>query len=278
MYADFKAADQAMGDRDRGDLHATARPRDWRDRSLIVFDETAFTRRLVISILRSAGASSVQAASSVEDGLKKTSCAHDPILITDWRERTSQGYELLASLRAAKGAVRETPALVLTGRSSMPDIMAARDAGASEYVLRPIAPRTLLDRLDAVVRQPRSFIETDSFKGPDRRRAKPGAAFAYKRKLDVEAGLTTPADAVRAQADAIAFDMMRRGDILAARVGRSLRRAIDGVEDVTPQIDEVVRLHRATLGQLNTLLAAPEKTRAQIIDGLERIAVKPRAA
>ncbi|MEO1038689.1 MAG: response regulator [Pseudomonadota bacterium] len=278
MLAGSKPTSDAMDEWARGDVRATQRPRDWRACSLIVFDESAFTRRLVVSILRHAGAKSIETATSQTEALEKIVRARNPILIADWRENTTTGYQIVTALRAMPGALRTTPALLLTGRSNMPDVMAARDAGATEYLLRPLAPQTLMERLDAVLKAPRSFIETESFKGPDRRRARTNPAFAHKRGVDVEAGLTTPVEAIRAQADALSFDMMRRGDLLAARVGRSLRRSMEGVEEITPRIDEVVRLHRATLGQLKTLHAAPAETRAEVVNGLERVAARQSAA
>jgi DNA-binding response OmpR family regulator len=48
--------------------------------------------------------------------------------------------------------------------------MEARDAGVTEFVAKPLSARTLLNRLNAVIYQPRAFVRTQTYFGPDRRR------------------------------------------------------------------------------------------------------------
>ncbi len=65
---------------------------------------------------------------------------------------------------------RMIPILLLTARNDPHDIRAARDAGVSEYLIKPFSAKTLLERVHAVVEDPRSFILSKNFVGPDRRR------------------------------------------------------------------------------------------------------------
>jgi DNA-binding response OmpR family regulator len=59
---------------------------------------------------------------------------------------------------------------MVTGYSDMRRILEARDAGVSEYLVKPISAKLLYLRICAVIEYPRPFISTDSFFGPDRRR------------------------------------------------------------------------------------------------------------
>jgi len=93
------------------------------------------------------------------------------IIITDWQLKTLNGLELAVHLRQSLDSPdRMVPIIMLTTRSEHADIKAARDAGISEYLVKPFSAKTLLERLYAVVEEPRNFILCKTFIGPDRRR------------------------------------------------------------------------------------------------------------
>jgi DNA-binding response OmpR family regulator len=60
---------------------------------------------------------------------------------------------------------------MLTPRNSREDIQSARDAGITEYIIKPFTAKILLERLYDIVKEPRGFILCKSYVGPDRRRA-----------------------------------------------------------------------------------------------------------
>ena len=62
-------------------------------------------------------------------------------------------------------------------------MIAARDAGITEFLAKPISAKALYQRVLNVVANPRPFIRTRSYFGPDRRRnANPNYAGAERRK------------------------------------------------------------------------------------------------
>lgn len=50
--------------------------------------------------------------------------------------------------------------------------MYARDAGVTEYLIKPCSAKQILSRIRAIIENPRPFVKTDQFFGPDRRRQK----------------------------------------------------------------------------------------------------------
>ena len=129
------------------------------------------------------------------------------------------------ALRRKNLPVRRAPVIALGHSGQMREIERARDAGVNAFILRPVAPATLFSRLEETTARPRPYVETESFAGPDRRiRSSEEARIAWKRGVDVDSGLATPLEAALAQADAMAEAMIRQGDLIAARVGRSLRQ------------------------------------------------------
>lgn len=66
------------------------------------------------------------------------------------------GMEVLKSLRAARNAV---PVLILTARDAVPDRIAGLDAGADDYLVKPVALSELAARLRALARRARGSAD-----------------------------------------------------------------------------------------------------------------------
>lgn len=62
------------------------------------------------------------------------------------------------------------PIILLTGHTERQDIETARDQGVTEIAAKPFTAKTLCDRIIRVIENPRSFIITKRYTGPDRRR------------------------------------------------------------------------------------------------------------
>jgi DNA-binding response OmpR family regulator len=63
------------------------------------------------------------------------------------------------------------PIIMLTGHTEKQRVTAARDAGITEFLAKPISAKALYQRIVNVVANPRPFIKTKTYFGPDRRRA-----------------------------------------------------------------------------------------------------------
>lgn len=93
------------------------------------------------------------------------------MVITEWEMSHMSGIEMTHYLRRSVDSPnRMVPIIMLTRRNENTDIRIARDAGISEYLIKPFSAKTLMERVYAVVEEPRSLIICKSFVGPDRRR------------------------------------------------------------------------------------------------------------
>ena len=251
----------------------------WQDRPILIVDTSNFLRRGVADVLRHAGADRVHAFADKDEGLSAAATFARPIIISDWSDRTSPGPGLTRALRRKNLPVRRAPVIALGHSGQMREIERARDAGVNAFILRPVAPATLFSRLEETTARPRPYVETESFAGPDRRiRSSEEARIAWKRGVDVDSGLATPLEAALAQADAMAEAMIRQGDLIAARVGRSLRQYLQTVRDVGPRETEIITLHRSALRRLQEFENAPDAHRNELVNGLEQITARRLAA
>jgi DNA-binding response OmpR family regulator len=81
------------------------------------------------------------------------------------------GLELTQMIRQpGANANPYVPIIMLTGHSEKKRIIGARDAGVTEFLAKPISAKSLYERILNVVANPRPFIKTKSYFGPDRRR------------------------------------------------------------------------------------------------------------
>lgn len=256
-------------------------PLPWRSRSIVVFEPVGFFRRLTLDVLRFAGAEKLVPTSCPSDALATMSEARGSLLVAGWHERGADGLSLVRKLRTTPGPAQQAETVLISPPRRVLDIEDARDAGASGYLLRPFSVASIETRLAEITTRKPRFIRTARFTGPDRRKPRPkhlSEPAGYKRGADVEAGLATPIEAALNQADDMAFQSMRRGDVIGARVGRSLRRFLEGLDTLTPGAQEIITLHRATLARLEELRGAEPKVRAELVNGLETIVNKRRAA
>jgi two-component system, chemotaxis family, chemotaxis protein CheY len=93
------------------------------------------------------------------------------IVITDWAMPIFDGIELTQMIRQPGANPNPyVPIIMLTGHSEKKRVLAARDAGITEFLAKPISAKGLYKRIVNVVANSRPFIKTRTYFGPDRRR------------------------------------------------------------------------------------------------------------
>ncbi len=137
----------------------------------VVIDDNAHMRRIVRTLLHGFGAREVNEAEDGAAGLEAFTHNVPDIVITDWAMPIFDGIELTQMIRQpGANANPFVPIIMLTGHSEKKRIVAARDAGVTEFLAKPLSARALYQRIVNVVANPRPFVRTKTYFGPDRRR------------------------------------------------------------------------------------------------------------
>lgn len=139
--------------------------------SFLVVDDNSHMRRLVRSLLHGFGSRQVYEAEDGAAGLEGVENYNPDILITDWAMPIFDGLELLQMIRnpdSCKNAY--IPIIMLTGHAEKERVLQARNYGVTEFLCKPISAKSLYDRIFSIVLNPRPFIKTPKYFGPDRRR------------------------------------------------------------------------------------------------------------
>lgn len=136
----------------------------------LVIDDNAHMRRILRTLLHGFGSREVYEAEDGAAGLEAFTHYTPDIVITDWAMPSIDGIELTRMIRQPEGTNAFAAIIMLTGHSEKARVMAARDVGVTEFLAKPISAKGLYQRIMNVVANPRPFIKTETYFGPDRRR------------------------------------------------------------------------------------------------------------
>jgi CheY-like chemotaxis protein len=131
-------------------MEGNARKFDPAELRVLVVDDNAQMRGILQSMLRAFGVRAVTLAVDGSDALACLERRQFDIAICDWLMEPMDGYEFVRKARASDDpAIRDMPIMMLTGQAEMRQVLAARDAGVTEYLLKPISAGVLWTRLAA---------------------------------------------------------------------------------------------------------------------------------
>ncbi len=71
------------------------------------------------------------------------------LVISDWNMEPMTGFALLQEMRADP-SLAETPFIMVTAESKTDNVIAAKKAGVSNYIVKPFNAQTLKNKIDAV--------------------------------------------------------------------------------------------------------------------------------
>jgi CheY-like chemotaxis protein len=145
---------------------------DYNRLRFLVIDDNAHMRRILRTLLHGFGTREVYEAEDGAAGLEAFTHYMPDIVITDWAMPIFDGLELTQMIRQpGANANPYVPIIMLTGHSEKKRVVAARDAGVTEFLAKPISAKALYHRVLNVVANPRPFVKTKNYFGPDRRRS-----------------------------------------------------------------------------------------------------------
>ena len=139
--------------------------------NVLLVDDDMSMRALIRDVLVAFGVSNIQTANDGTRAFEMLRSFAADIVIVDWVMRPMNGLEFLKQVRNANDTPNPfVPAIMLTAFSDLERVLQCRDAGITEFLAKPITPATLYSRIVSVIEDQRSFIRSEDFFGPDRRR------------------------------------------------------------------------------------------------------------
>ena len=139
--------------------------------SALIVDDNHHLRTIVSTILRSLGCKDARECGDGASAFELLRTRPADIIILDFRMDTLDGIDFVRLLRRSSDSpCPMAPVIMMTGHSERKHVSAARDAGVTEFVAKPISASALCARIEAVLLRPRDFVRAPAFVGPSRRR------------------------------------------------------------------------------------------------------------
>jgi two-component system chemotaxis response regulator CheY len=115
-------------------------------KKVLVVDDSATMRRMVIAALSPLGDLSFEQAVSGLDAIERVTLAHVDLVLLDLNMPDMHGLEVLRFIRG-QDALRQLPVVILTTRGDADSRSAALREGATLYLTKPFAPATIASEL-----------------------------------------------------------------------------------------------------------------------------------
>lgn len=144
---------------------------DLTELTVIVAEDNEPMRKILRGVLRALGIREIITMDNgldVFDHLKEKDV---DLIIADNMMTPMNGIELVSLIRSgAEGVDPFIPFIMISGFTDLERIIEARDSGINEYLAKPVSAKKIYQRISSVIENPRDFVRTGNFFGPDRRR------------------------------------------------------------------------------------------------------------
>ncbi|MDI6750018.1 MAG: chemotaxis response regulator CheY [Pseudomonadota bacterium] len=115
----------------------------------LVVDDFSTMRRIVRNLLKELGFTNVEEAEDGAVAWQKLQGGGFDFVVTDWNMPNMDGLTLLQTIRG-NPATKSLPVLMITAEAKKENIIAAAQAGASGYIVKPFTAATLNEKLNKI--------------------------------------------------------------------------------------------------------------------------------
>jgi two-component system chemotaxis response regulator CheY len=118
---------------------------------IMIVDDYATMLRILRNLLKQLEFGNVDDASDGEDALRKlkTNGPYD-LIISDWNMQPMTGIQFLKQVRA-DDKMKHIPFIMITAESKAENVVAAKQAGVSNYIVKPFNAETLKMKMTSVL-------------------------------------------------------------------------------------------------------------------------------
>ena len=117
---------------------------------ILIVDDYKTMLRIIRNLLKQLGFDNVDEATDGSGALQKLRDKDFGLVISDWNMEPMSGLQLLKEVRADT-KLKEMPFIMITAESKSENVIAAKEAGVSNYIVKPFNAATLKTKLNAVI-------------------------------------------------------------------------------------------------------------------------------
>lgn len=121
------------------------------DMNILIVDDYNTMLRIIKNLLKQLGFNNVDEATDGTMALEKIKRKSYGLVISDWNMEPMTGIELLKLVRGSNDNFKDMPFIMITAESKTENVVAAKQAGVNNYIVKPFNAETLKGKITSVL-------------------------------------------------------------------------------------------------------------------------------
>ena len=121
-----------------------------KDMPILIVDDYKTMLRIIRNLLKQIEFNNIDEATDGSMALEKLKDKKYGLVISDWNMQPMTGLELLRAVRG-DGGLKQTPFIMITAESKTEKVVAAKEAGVDNYIVKPFSADTLRTKIASVL-------------------------------------------------------------------------------------------------------------------------------
>lgn len=123
-----------------------------KDMNVMIVDDYKTMLRVIRNLLSQIGFKNVDEATDGTQALDLVRQKKYGLIISDWNMEPMSGLDFLKNLRAAnEDHINTIPFIMITAENKMDNVVAAKQAGVNNYIVKPFSAEILKGKIAAVL-------------------------------------------------------------------------------------------------------------------------------
>ena len=118
--------------------------------NVLIVDDYKTMLRIIRNLLKQLDIHNVEEATDGAGALAKLRSKPFGLIISDWNMQPITGLQLLQEVRG-DATLKNTPFIMITAESKVENVIAAKQAGVSNYIVKPFNAETLREKIEQVM-------------------------------------------------------------------------------------------------------------------------------
>jgi two-component system chemotaxis response regulator CheY len=121
-----------------------------KDINILVVDDHKTMTKIIRGLLSQLGFSNIDEENDALTAFEKLKLKKYHLIISDWNMEPVSGIDFLKKVRADE-ALKDTPFIMVTAESKTENVLAAKEAGVNNYIVKPFNSETLKEKIVTVL-------------------------------------------------------------------------------------------------------------------------------
>ena len=119
--------------------------------NVLIVDDYNTMLRIIKNLLKQLGFNNIDEATDGSAAYEKVKGKQYGLIISDWNMEPMTGLDLLKQIRASGESFKDTPFIMVTAESKTENVIAAKQAGVNNYIVKPFNAETLKTKISSVL-------------------------------------------------------------------------------------------------------------------------------